>query len=86
VNQILTQKWFLLQNTKDSSLNHNGVFNNGEWTYSSFACLVELQQKFPNLFEAGICNPQYIRASRTFESLDLEIHFKIQTSFDLSNC
>jgi hypothetical protein len=33
MNQILTQKWFLLQNTKDSSLNRKDVFNNGEWTY-----------------------------------------------------
>jgi hypothetical protein len=32
MNQILTQKWFLLQNIKKSSLNRNGVFNNGEWT------------------------------------------------------
>jgi hypothetical protein len=47
MNQILTQKWFLLQNIKDSLLNHNGVFNNGDLTYSAFACLVELQQNFP---------------------------------------
>jgi hypothetical protein len=43
MNQILTQKWFLLQNIKKSSLNRNGVFNNGEWTYSAVACLVEFQ-------------------------------------------
>jgi hypothetical protein len=36
-NQILTQKWFLLQNMKDSSYFRNGVFNNGECTY---ACAV----------------------------------------------
>jgi hypothetical protein len=30
MNQILAQKWFLLQNIKDSSFNRNGVFNNGE--------------------------------------------------------
>jgi hypothetical protein len=29
------QKWLLLQNIKDSSLNRNGVFNYGEWTYSA---------------------------------------------------
>jgi hypothetical protein len=34
MNQILPQKWFLLQKIKDSSLNRNGVFNNCEWTYS----------------------------------------------------
>jgi hypothetical protein len=33
-------KWFLLQNMKDASLNRNGVFNNGEWIYSTVACLV----------------------------------------------
>jgi hypothetical protein len=27
----------------------NGVFNNGEWTYSAVACLAEFQQKFANL-------------------------------------
>jgi hypothetical protein len=30
MNQILTQKWFLLQNIKDSSYFRNGVFNNEE--------------------------------------------------------
>jgi hypothetical protein len=41
MSQILTQKWFLLQKIKDSSLNRNGVFNYGEWTYeySAVACL-----------------------------------------------
>jgi hypothetical protein len=43
MNQILTQKWFLIQNIKDSSLNRNGVFIYGEWTYSAVACLVEFQ-------------------------------------------
>jgi hypothetical protein len=32
MNQILTQKLFLLQNIKDSSYFRNGVFNNAEWT------------------------------------------------------
>jgi hypothetical protein len=27
----------------------NGVFNNGEWTYSAVACLAEFWQKFTNL-------------------------------------
>jgi hypothetical protein len=36
MNQILTQKWFLLQNIKDSSYFRNGVFNNKEWTISQF--------------------------------------------------
>jgi hypothetical protein len=27
----------------------NGVFNNGEWTYSTVAYLAELRQKFPKL-------------------------------------
>jgi hypothetical protein len=49
MNQILTQKWFLLQNIKDSSLNRNGVFNSGEWIYSAVACLTDFQQKFPKL-------------------------------------
>jgi hypothetical protein len=49
MNQILTQKWFLLQNIKDSSLNRNGVFKNGAWTYSAVARLAEFRQTFPNL-------------------------------------
>jgi hypothetical protein len=32
MNQILTPKWFLLQNIKESSLDRNGILNNGEWT------------------------------------------------------
>jgi hypothetical protein len=43
MNQNLSQKWFLVQNNKDSSLNHNGIFNNGEWTYSAVAFLVGFQ-------------------------------------------
>jgi hypothetical protein len=35
MNKILTQKWFSLQNIKDSSYFRNGVFNNEEWTYSA---------------------------------------------------
>jgi hypothetical protein len=27
----------------------NGVFNNGEWTYSAVAYLAEFRQNFPNL-------------------------------------
>jgi hypothetical protein len=27
----------------------NGVFNNGEWTYSAIACLTEFQQTFSKL-------------------------------------
>jgi hypothetical protein len=42
MNQIFMQKWFLLQNIKDSSYFHNGVFNNGEWTYSAVACLEQV--------------------------------------------
>jgi hypothetical protein len=34
MNQILMQKWFLLQNIKDLSYFRNGVFNNKELTYS----------------------------------------------------
>jgi hypothetical protein len=49
INHILTQKWFLFQNIKDSSLNRNGVFNNKEWTYSAVACLVKFWQKILNL-------------------------------------
>jgi hypothetical protein len=49
MNQILTQKWFLLQNIKDSSYFRNGVFNNREWTYGAVACLTEFGQKFTNL-------------------------------------
>jgi hypothetical protein len=52
INQILTQKWFLLQNIKDfliESYFRNGVFNNGECTYSAVSCLAEFRQKFPNL-------------------------------------
>jgi hypothetical protein len=49
MNQILTQKWFLLQNIKDSSLNRNGVFENGAWTYNAVARLAEFRQTFPNL-------------------------------------
>jgi hypothetical protein len=30
INQILTQKWFLLQNIKDSSYFRNDVFNDEE--------------------------------------------------------
>jgi hypothetical protein len=41
--QILTQKWFLLQNITYSSLDRNDVFNNGEWTHIAFACLAEFQ-------------------------------------------
>jgi hypothetical protein len=37
MNQILTQKWFLLQNIKDYF--RNGVFNNEEWTYVQRCCL-----------------------------------------------
>jgi hypothetical protein len=40
---ILIQKWFLLQNIKDSLLNRNDVFNNGKLTFSAVACLVEFQ-------------------------------------------
>jgi hypothetical protein len=43
MNQILTQKWFLLQNIKYSSLDRNGVFNNAEWTYIAVACLAKFQ-------------------------------------------
>jgi hypothetical protein len=49
MNQNLTQKWFVLQNIKDSSYFRKGVFNNEEWTYSAVACLTEFRQKFPNL-------------------------------------
>jgi hypothetical protein len=49
MNQILTQKWFLLQNIKDLSHFRNGVFNNEEWTYRAVACLAEFLQNFPNL-------------------------------------
>jgi hypothetical protein len=49
MNQILTQKWFLLQNIKDSSLNRNGVFENGAWKHSGVARLAEFRQTFPNL-------------------------------------
>jgi hypothetical protein len=49
INRILKQKWFLLQNIKDSSYFRNGVFNNEEWTCSAVACLAEIRQKFPNL-------------------------------------
>jgi hypothetical protein len=34
MNQILMQKWFLLQNIQDLSYFRNGVFNNKELTYS----------------------------------------------------
>jgi hypothetical protein len=43
MNQILIQKWFLLQNIKDSLLNRIDVFNNGKLTFSAVACLVEFQ-------------------------------------------
>jgi hypothetical protein len=43
MNQILTQKWCLLQNMKDSSYFCNGVFINGEWTYNPVACLAEFR-------------------------------------------
>jgi hypothetical protein len=51
MNQILTQKWFLIQNKTFiiESYFRNGVFNNGEWTYSAVACLTEFREKFPNL-------------------------------------
>jgi hypothetical protein len=48
MNQILTQKRFLPQNIKDSSLDRNYVLNNGEWTYIlkkyiAVACLAEFR-------------------------------------------
>jgi hypothetical protein len=46
MNKILTQKWFLFQNIKDSSYFRNGVFNKGEWTYSAVAHLTEFWQKY----------------------------------------
>jgi hypothetical protein len=47
-NQILTQKWFLLPNIKDSSLNLISVMV-FSLTESAVACLTEFRQKFPNL-------------------------------------
>jgi hypothetical protein len=38
MNQILTQKWFVLQNINDSY-----------YVPTSFACLTEFRQKFQNL-------------------------------------
>jgi hypothetical protein len=46
INQILTQKWLLLQNiisSEDSSYFRNRVFNNGEWRCCLFL------QKLSNL-------------------------------------
>jgi hypothetical protein len=46
MNQILTQKWFLLQNIKDSSLDRNGVFNNGERMHIAVACWPSFGKNF----------------------------------------
>jgi hypothetical protein len=51
INQILTQKWFFTSEHKRfiiESYFRDGVFNNGEWTYSAVACLAEFRQNFPN--------------------------------------
>jgi hypothetical protein len=65
MNQILTQKCFLLQDIKDSSNFRNGVFNNEEWTYSAVAYLAEFRQKFRNLNCNGYMQPEILLSSST---------------------
>jgi hypothetical protein len=47
MNQILTQRLFLLQNIKDSSLNFTFVMVFA--ITENVVCLAEFRQKFPNL-------------------------------------
>jgi hypothetical protein len=48
MNQILTQRLFLLQNIKDSSLNLTFVMVFAI-TENAVVCLAKFRQKFPNL-------------------------------------
>jgi hypothetical protein len=65
MNQILTKKMvFTFKNIKDSSLNRNGFFNNGEWTYSLFDRIPAKISKFKlKLVYATINISMHSRAS-----------------------